>query len=82
MLKFEQSPEEEFWSIRMNRYVDEIEGKEELRTLAKLLISIATTRQTVIKGLIKEVMGIDTSQHAISTKAVSLADDSQLDGGS
>jgi hypothetical protein len=55
-LTFEQSPEEEFWRIKMERQIEECGSVEELREIAKLLTKIAATRQVVIKGLIKDAL--------------------------
>ena len=55
-LSFENSPEEEFWKVKMHREIDQCSSVEELRTMAKLLVSIAATRQVVIKGLIKDAL--------------------------
>ena len=68
MLKFEASPEEEFWKVKMCRALDECDSKEELRQMAKLLVGIAATRQVVIKGLIKETLdNWEASEHRISS---------------
>ena len=68
MLSFEASPEEEFWKVKMCRALDECDSKEELRQMAKLLVSIAATRQVVIKGLIKETLdNWEASEHRISS---------------
>ncbi len=67
MLNFEQSPEEEFWKLRMHREIENTESKEELRTIAKLLVSIAATRQCVIKGLVRDALDQMSSQGVISS---------------
>ncbi len=67
MLSFEHSPEEEFWKLKLNREIDSTESKEELRTIAKLLVSIAATRQCVIKGLVRDALDQMSSQHAIGS---------------
>ena len=69
MLNFNQSPEEEFWKVKMNRMIDEESSKEELRQIAKLLVNIAATRQCVIKGLIKDMTELHwyKSEDAISS---------------
>ena len=54
MLKFIQSPEDEFWKIKMNRYIDDCNSVSELKQIATMLVAIASTRQTIIKGLIKD----------------------------
>lgn len=60
MLTFETHPEDEFWKVKMHRHIEECESKEELREMAKLLVSIAATRQTVIKGLVKDSLDLMT----------------------
>jgi len=68
MLNFEVSPEEEFWKVKMCRAIDDLSSVEELRTMAKLLVSIAVTRQTVIKGLVKDALDQwEKSEHSVST---------------
>jgi|TARA_R100000084_G_C4557488_1_gene102991 phage terminase Nu1 subunit (DNA packaging protein) len=54
VLSFKQSPEEEFWKIKMTRYIDECSSVTELKQIATLLATICSTRQTVIKALVKE----------------------------
>ena len=67
MLSFEHSPEEEFWKLKINREIDSTESKEELRTIAKLLVSIAATRQCVIKGLVRDALDQMSSQHVVGS---------------
>jgi post-segregation antitoxin (ccd killing protein) len=68
MLKFEPSPEEEFWKVRMERYIDECSSTDELKQIAKLLVNISATRQVAIKALIKENLDQWESKMGISTK--------------
>jgi post-segregation antitoxin (ccd killing protein) len=68
MLKFEPSPEEEFWKVRMERYIDECSSTDELKQIAKLLVNISATRQVAIKALIKENLDQWESETGISTK--------------
>jgi len=56
MLTFEASPEEEFWKVRMKRYIQDCSSLSELKEMATLLVEIAATRQTVIKGLVKDAL--------------------------
>ena len=66
MLKFIPSPEDEFWKIKMNRYIDDCNSVSELKQVATALVAIASTRHTVIKGLIKdaaETMTKDLENH-------------------
>ena len=56
MLTFETSPEEEFWKVRMKRYIQDCSSLSELKEMATLLVEIAATRQTVIKGLVKDAL--------------------------
>lgn len=56
MLNFKEAPEEEFWKIKMKRYIEDCSSKSELKQIAAMLIDIAATRQTVIKGLIKDTL--------------------------
>jgi hypothetical protein len=58
MLKFEISPEDMFWQEKMLRHIKECESKEELKKIAELLVKLATTRQTAIKGLVKDSMDL------------------------
>ena len=68
MLKFEPSPEEEFWKVKMERYIDECSSIDELKQIAKLLVNISATRQVAIKALIKENLDQWESEMGISTK--------------
>ena len=56
MLTFEASPEEEFWKVKMERYIQDCSSLSELKEMATLLVQIAATRQTVIKGLVKDTL--------------------------
>lgn len=56
MLTFETSPEEEFWKVKMKRYIQDCSSVSELREVATLLVEIAATRQTVIQGLVKDAL--------------------------
>ncbi|GAJ02016.1 unnamed protein product, partial [marine sediment metagenome] len=52
----EELPAEEFWKIKMKRYIDECHSKSELKQIAAMLVDIAATRQCVIKGLVKDTL--------------------------
>jgi len=56
MLTFETSPEEEFWKVKMKRYIQDCSSLSELKEMATLLVEIAATRQTVIKGLVTDAL--------------------------
>ena len=56
MLTFETSPEEEFWKVKMKRYIQDCSSVSELKEMATLLVEIAATRQTVIQGLVKDAL--------------------------
>ena len=56
MLTFETSPEEEFWKVKMKRYIQDCSSLSELKEMATLLVEIAATRQTVIKGLVNDAL--------------------------
>lgn len=56
MLTFETSPEEEFWKVKMQRYIQDCSSVSELKEMATLLVEIAATRQTVIQGLVKDAL--------------------------
>ena len=56
MLNFKESPEEEFWKIKTKRYIEECHSKSDLKQIAAMLVDIAATRQTVIKGLVKDTL--------------------------
>ena len=66
MLNFEQSPEEEFWKVKMTRYIEDCSSVEELKQIATMLVNIATTRQCVIKGLVKDALDQMESQFGVS----------------
>jgi len=65
MLTFETSPEEEFWKVKMKRYIEDCSSVSELREVATLLVEIAATRQTVIQGLVKDALDTMDSQLGI-----------------
>lgn len=67
MLTFETSPEEEFWKVKMKRYIQDCSSVSELREVATLLVEIAATRQTVIQGLVKDSLDNMESQLGISS---------------
>ena len=56
MLTFKTSPEEEFWKVKMKRYIQDCSSVSELKEMATLLVEIAATRQTVIQGLVKDAL--------------------------
>ena len=56
MLTFETSTEDEFWKVKMERYIENCSSLSELREVATLLVKIAATRQTVINGLVKDAL--------------------------
>ena len=66
MLNFEQSPEEEFWKVKMTRYIEDCSSVEELKQIATMLVNIAATRQCVIKGLVKDAL--DLMDHSYRSK--------------
>lgn len=66
MLNFEQSPEEEFWKVKMTRYIENCSSVEELKQIATMLVNIAATRQCVIKGLVKDAL--DQMDHNFSSE--------------
>ena len=68
MLKFEPSPEEEFWKVKMERYIEDCSSIDELKQIAKLLVNISATRQAAIKALVKENLTQWESEMGISTK--------------
>ena len=68
MLKFEASPEEEFWKVKMERYIDDCSSVDELKQIAKLLVNLSATRQVAIKALVKENLAQWESEMGISTK--------------
>ena len=55
-LHFQESTEEAFWKEKMLRHIENCSSVYELRELATYLVKIAATRQSVIKGLIKETL--------------------------
>ena len=67
MLAFETSPEEEFWKVKMQRYIQDCSSVSELKEVATLLVEIAATRQTVIQGLVKDALDNMESQLGISS---------------
>jgi hypothetical protein len=67
MLTFETSPEEEFWKVKMKRYIQDCSSVSELKEVATLLVEIAATRQTVIQGLVKDALDTMDSQLGISS---------------
>ena len=67
MLTFDSSPEEEFWKVKMERYIADCSSVSELREIATLLVQIAATRQTVIKGLVKDALDHMESQLGIGS---------------
>ncbi len=68
MLKFEASPEEEFWKVKMERYIDECSSVDELKQIAKLLVNLSATRQVAIKALVKDNLDQWESEMGIRTK--------------
>ena len=54
MLQFILSPEDMFWQEKMTRQINDCSSIAELREMAVLLTKIATTRQVVIKELVKD----------------------------
>jgi|GEM_PF-2677577 len=55
-LHFHESTEEAFWKEKMIRHIDNCSSLTELKEVATYLVKIAATRQSVIKGLIKETV--------------------------
>lgn len=68
MLKFEDSPEEEFWKVKMERYIDECSSVDELKQITKLLVNLSATRQVAIKALVKENLDQWESKMGIRAK--------------
>ena len=68
MLKFKDSPEEEFWKVKMERYIDECSSVDELKQIAKLLVNLSATRQVAIKALVKENLDQWESKMGIRAK--------------
>jgi hypothetical protein len=58
MLQFILSPEDMFWQEKMTRQINDCSSIAELREMAVLLTKIATTRQVVIKGLVKDSLNL------------------------
>ncbi len=67
MLTFETSPEEEFWKVKMNRYIENCSSLSELKEVATLLVKVAATRQAVINGLVKDALDQMESQARVSS---------------
>lgn len=67
MLTFETSPEEEFWKVKMKRYIQDCSSLSELKEVATLLVEIAATRQTVIQGLVKDALDHMESKLGVSS---------------
>lgn len=67
MLTFKTSPEEEFWKVKMERYIQDCSSVSELKEVATLLVQIAATRQTVIKGLVEDALDQMESKLGISS---------------
>ena len=67
MLTFEPSTEDEFWKVKMERYIQNCSSLSELREVATLLVKIAATRQTVINGLVKDALDQMESQTRVSS---------------
>lgn len=68
MLQFILSPEDMFWQEKMTRQINDCSSIVELREMAVLLTKIATTRQVVIKGLVKD--SLDLMQEAYHPKGM------------
>lgn len=64
-LSFESSPEEEFWKVKMTRYIEDCSSVDELKQIATLLVKLAATRQCVIKGLVKD--SLDHLHHRLES---------------
>ena len=45
MLSFDSSPEEEFWKVKMTRYIEDCSSVDELKQVATMLVKLAATRQ-------------------------------------
>ena len=67
MLTFETSTEDEFWKVKMERYIENCSSLSELREVATLLVKIAATRQTVINGLVKDALDQMESKLGVSS---------------
>ena len=68
MLSFESSPEEEFWKVKMDRYIEDCSSVNELKQIATMLVKLAATRQCVIKGLVKDSLDRMESELRISSE--------------
>ena len=68
MLQFILSPEDMLWQEKMTRQFNDCSSIAELREMAVLLTKIATTRQVVIKGLVKD--SLDLMQEAYHPKGM------------
>ena len=66
-LTFETSPEEEFWKVKIERYIESCDSVYELKQIATLLVKLAATRQCVIKGLVKDSLNQMESELRISS---------------
>lgn len=55
--KFDIEPTltDKFWEEKIKRLIQESTSVKELREVATLLVTIATTRQGVIRGLVKDI---------------------------
>ena len=51
----EPSLTDKFWEEKVKRSIQESTSVKELREIATLLVTIATTRQGVIRGLVKDI---------------------------
>lgn len=50
------STEDLFWKEKMLRFINECNSVSDLKEVATLLTTIATQRQGVIRGLVKDIM--------------------------
>ena len=66
-LTFETSPEEEFWKVKMERYIEGCDSVYELKQIATLFVKLAATRQCVIKGLVKDSLNRMESELRVSS---------------
>ena len=67
MLSFDSSPEEEFWKVKMTRYIEDCSSMDELKQIAAMLVKLAATRQCVIKGLVKDSLDRMESELGVSS---------------
>jgi hypothetical protein len=67
MLSFDSSPEEEFWKVKMTRYIEDCNSADELKQIATMLVKLAATRQCVIKGLVKDSLDRMESELGVSS---------------